>query len=108
MTALHEDAQAIVKEAIEAVLPEAAVERALERHEIQGEVVIVAIGKAAWRMAKAAAYVLAGKVLGGIVITKYGHAQGDIPGLVIMEAGHPVPDENGVRAAREAIRMVSG
>ncbi len=108
MSALCEDAQAILKEAIDAVLPEAAVERALARHEIQGDAVIVAIGKAAWRMAKAAVNVLAGKVSDGIVITKYGHSLGDIPGLTIMEAGHPVPDENGVHAAREAIRMVSG
>ena len=108
MATLYEDAQAIIKEAIDAVLPEAAVERALARHDIKGEAVIVAIGKAAWRMAKATVDVLAGKVSGGIVITKYGHSLGDIPGLAIMEAGHPVPDENGVRAAREAIRMVSG
>jgi hydroxypyruvate reductase len=108
MTTLHEDARTILKEAIDAVLPEAAVERALARHEIQGDAVIVAVGKAAWRMANAAVHVLQGKVSGGIVITKYGHAQGDIKGLNIMEAGHPVPDENGVRAAREAIRMVSG
>ncbi len=108
MNSLREDAQAILQEAIEAVLPEAAVIRALNRHEIQGEAVIIAIGKAAWRMAKAAMDVLGDKVKSGIVITKYGHALGDIPGLAIMEAGHPVPDENGVHAAREAMRLVSG
>jgi glycerate 2-kinase len=108
MSTLRDDAQAIVNEAIDAVLPEAAVERALNRHDIQGEAVIVAIGKAAWRMAKAAVNVLKDKVSGGIVITKYGHSLGDIPGLIIMEAAHPVPDENGVSAAREAVRMVSG
>ncbi len=107
MTTLQGDAQAILREAIEAVLPEAAVEKALDRHDIPDGAVIIAIGKAAWRMAKAAVGVLKGKVSGGIVITKYGHAQGDIPGLSIVEAGHPVPDENGVRAAREAIRLVS-
>ncbi len=108
MTTLREDAQAILREAIDAVLPEAAVERALTRHHVPGEAVIVAIGKAAWRMAKAAVDVLRDKVSGGIVITKYEHALGDIPGLAIMEAGHPVPDENGVRAAREALRLAGG
>ncbi len=108
MTTLREDAQYILREAIEAVLPESAVEKALARHDIAGNAVIIAIGKAAWRMAKAAMGVLEGKVSGGIVITKYGHSQGDIPGLAIMEAGHPVPDENGVEAAREALRLVSG
>ena len=108
MTKLREDAQAILQEAIKAVLPEAAVIRALDRHEIHGEAVVIAIGKAAWRMGKAAMDKIGDKVSGGIVITKYGHALGEIPGLSIMEAGHPVPDENGVRAAREALRLVSG
>ena len=108
MTKLREDAQAILQEAIKAVLPEAAVIRALDRHEIHGDAVVIAIGKAAWRMAKAAMDKIGDKVTGGIVITKYGHALGEIPGLAIMEAGHPVPDENGVRAAREALRLVSG
>ncbi len=108
MTTLREDTQAIFSEAIEAVLPEAAVERALNRHHVSGDAVIIAIGKAAWRMAKAAVDVLRDKVSGGIVITKYAHALGDIPGLAVMEAGHPVPDENGVHAAREALRLVSG
>lgn len=105
---LREDAQAILQEAINSVLPEAAVKRALSRHEIHGDAIVIAIGKAAWRMAKAAMDEIGDKVTGGIVITKYGHVQGEIPGLVMMEAGHPVPDENGVRAAREALRLVSG
>lgn len=29
----------------------------------------------------------------GIVITKYGHSEGDIPRMTIYEAAHPIPDE---------------
>ncbi len=108
MTTIRDDAWQIAQDAISAVMPEAAVKKALARHDIQGEAVIVAIGKAAWRMAKAAHDVLGDKVTAGIVITKYEHSQGEIPLLSIFEAGHPVPDENSVRATREAMRLISG
>ena len=62
--------------------------------------VVTAIGKAAWRMARAAADSL-GSSITGAVVTKYEHSMGDIPGLEIFEAGHPVPDENGFRATAE-------
>jgi len=39
------------------------------------------------------------------VITKYGHSRGDIPGLLIREAGHPVPDRAGYAATEEALHM---
>ena len=35
-----------------------------------------------------------GRVDAGVVVTKYGHVQGPIPGVACYEAGHPVPDEN--------------
>ena len=33
---------------------------------------------------------------------------GEIPGVACREAGHPVPDENGFRAAGEALALVQG
>lgn len=102
---MQDDARKIMDAAILSVLPEAAVQKALKGKRFPGKAVIVAIGKAAWRMAQAAVTVLKDQVSGGVVITKYGHSQGNIPGLTILEAGHPVPDENGVRAAEEALRL---
>ena len=66
---------------------------------------LVAAGKAAWQMARAAVDVL-GRVDGGIVITKYGHVKGAIPGVVCCEAGHPVPDENSFRGTQAALDLV--
>ncbi len=43
-----------------------------------------------------------------MVVTKYGHSKGPLPGLEIYEAGHPVPDENSFRATQAAIEAVSG
>ena len=56
-------------------------------------------------MAKAAVDAL-GRVDGGIVVTKYGHVKGTIPGIVCYEAGHPVPDEAGFYATGQAISLV--
>ena len=52
---LRRDADAIICEAITAVLPDAAVRRALENRDFPGRVLLVAAGKAAWQMAKTAA-----------------------------------------------------
>ena len=105
---MKEQAEHIVKKAIAAVLPDAAVVRALAEMKFSGRVILVAAGKAAWQMARAAWETLEGKIDEGIVITKYGHVQGAVGSLRLYEAGHPVPDENGFRATREALNLVSG
>ncbi len=61
---------------------------------------LVAIGKAAPRMAAAIEKTLGARLLGGIVLTKRGHAASRLRHCSIMEAGHPVPDEAGVAAAQ--------
>ena len=102
-----EDARQIIAASIEAVLPDAAVERALGGRVIQRPVTLIAIGKAGWRMADAAYRVLPkGSVKQGIVVTKYGHCEGPIGNLELFEAGHPVPDENGVKATARVLDMV--
>lgn len=105
---LERDAQAIFEASIQAVLPDAAVRRALVDWMPQGPVHVVAIGKAAWRMASAAVESLGDVVRAGVVITKYGHSLGEIPRMEIIEAGHPVPDENALFGARKALALVDG
>jgi len=98
-------ADTIIRSAIAAVLPDEAVRRALEGKEFPGRVILVAVGKAAWQMAKAACEIL--QVDTGIVITKYGHIMGDLPGIRCYEAGHPVPDENSFTATQAALELTS-
>ncbi len=105
---LREDAEQIVREAIRAVLPDEAVARALRESPLSGRIVLVAVGKAAWQMAHAARPFLGERMLRGVVITKYGHGKGEIPGVVCYEAGHPVPDENSFLATRAALEAVAG
>lgn len=106
---LRKDADQIIKRAIGDALPDSAVLRALEDlPSVKGRLVLIAIGKAAWQMASAAYGFLGDKISGGVVVTKYGHSQGRIGNLEIVEAGHPVPDENSYRGTEKAIAAVSG
>ena len=107
-TALRQDADTIIASSLKAVLPDAAVRRALESeafHPQGGRILLVAVGKAAWQMAHTAVAAL-GRVDEGIVITKYGHVRGTIPGVTCYEAGHPVPDENSFAATEKVLTMV--
>ena len=103
---MRRDAEAILSASIQAVLPDQAVNRALQEfHPGPGRLLLVAVGKAAWRMAHAALAQL-GRVDDGVVITKYGHLEAELPGLRCYEAGHPVPDAQSFRATRQALELV--
>ncbi len=105
---LRNDAEYIIHNSIQAVLPDEAVIRALKNYNGSGgKTILVSVGKAAWQMAMAAKRVLE-KVDKGIVITKYDHVKGDIEGVECYEAGHPVPDQNGFDATARALEMVKG
>ena len=105
---LRQHAEEIVRDAIAAVQPDAAVRRALAGKNYPGRVLLVAAGKAAWRMAKAASDVLGDRIEAGVVVTKYGHGMGPIANFDCYEAGHPVPDENSFRGTQAALDLVKG
>ncbi len=72
-----------------------------------GRVVVAGAGKASARMAQAVEQAwpdLPG--LGGLVVTRYGHA---VPckRVEVVEAAHPVPDAAGEQAARRILALVS-
>lgn len=101
------DAKRIVGASIAAVLPDAAVVRALSTYKVTRPVTLISLGKAGWRMADAAYRVLgAQRVKQGVVVTKYDHCEGPIGCVELYEGGHPVPDENGVKATARVLEMV--
>lgn len=102
---LREDAEKIVRGAIRAVCPDEAVRRALEHVELSGRIYLVAVGKAAWQMAAAAIKYLQKPVYEGIVVTKYDHVMGQLPGISCFEAGHPIPDGNSYRGTQAVLDM---
>ncbi len=107
---LREDAWRIIREALRTAQPDAAVDKALSGLQLKegGRVVLIAIGKASWQMARAAQNRLGEQVSSGVVITKHGHSHGPLPRLKVFEAGHPLPDEDSLLATQAALAAVSG
>lgn len=105
---LKSDAEIIIKDAIQKVLPDEAVVSALKGKTFDtGRIYVVAAGKAAWQMAKTASDILKEQITAGIVITKYGHVKGNISNITCFEAGHPIPDDNSYRATGEVLTLVN-
>jgi glycerate-2-kinase len=102
-----------------AVEPRAAVNRALSLDgaalvvagrsiPLSGRLVVIAIGKAAGAMSLGARDVLGDRMDTGIVLTKDGHLDADIPGFESYEGRHPIPDERGIAATSRILEAVSG
>ncbi|MCE5312389.1 MAG: glycerate kinase [Nitrospiraceae bacterium] len=67
----------------------------------------VAFGKAACSMAKGFENAASGIGFEGICLTKYGHAKNfDLKKFRVYEAGHPLPDQNGVAATDHIIKRI--
>jgi glycerate 2-kinase len=108
----------ILKAALKAADPYEAVRRSLsfdgkriivngKRFEVRGKVYLLAFGKAACAMAKAVFDILGGRIEEGVVVTKYGYA-GNCPrkpNIRIVEAGHPVPDENSLLGGKLGVEL---
>ncbi len=82
------------------------------------DLLVVGFGKASCQMAKAVEEVFdINLITGGIVVTKYGYAKNqrsaisgqqseELKKIKVFEAGHPIPDENGIKATEEIIKLV--
>ncbi|MBU1176297.1 MAG: glycerate kinase [Alphaproteobacteria bacterium] len=71
-----------------------------------GRLVVVGAGKASAAMARAVERNWRGP-LEGLVVTRYGHAAA-CDRIEIVEAAHPVPDQNGLEAASRMLELVAG
>ena len=76
-------------------------------YQLNGRVLVIGAGKASASMAHAIEEILGERIENGLVVTKYGHA---VPcsRVEIVEAGHPIPDQSGIRAAERTREMLSG
>ncbi len=95
-------ARRIFDAGVQAADPYSAVEAALDAVPAPG--LIVAIGKAAGLMAKAALVRFSGVPC--LVVTNYENAT-PLEGAQVFAAGHPVPDENGAAAAQAVISALA-
>lgn len=118
---LREVAFELQRAALEAVEPSAAVRRRVRREDdelILGDhryaldayerVFVLGGGKAAVPMVTAIADILGRQLTEGVVVTKYGHTPDGLrlpSSIRVVEAGHPVPDENSVRGAQAVVDL---
>jgi hydroxypyruvate reductase len=108
---MEEDLRAILAASLAAADPAEAVRRSVrleggavvagdERFEAD-RVFVLAAGKAAGAMARAAEELLGERLEGGLIVTKHGN-EASSEKLEVVFAAHPEPDERGVEAARRA------
>ena len=108
----------IMRAAIESSDPYRAVRRGInfdgnrltvsgEEFPLSGKVYLLAFGKAACSMARAVADLLGERIEEGVIITKYGYAENcpRTERLRIIEAGHPVPDENSLLGGKLGLKL---
>lgn len=100
---------------VENVLPEKLIQTRIKRSgdvlQIAGKsyplsrfrhIYVLAAGKAAALMAKETERILGDRITGGHVVTKYGH-ETNLRHLRLTEAGHPIPDAEGVKGTRKML-----
>ncbi|WP_258083874.1 glycerate kinase type-2 family protein [Thermococcus thermotolerans] len=78
-----------------------------EEFPLFGKVYLLAFGKAACSMARAVVDLLGERIEEGVIVTKYGYAE-DCPRLgrmKVIEAGHPVPDENSLLGGKLGLEL---
>ena len=117
-----EIAERTLRAALRAVDPAEAVRRALRLEgdrlwaggdsfelDPRGSVRLLGLGKAAWPMTTAAAEIFGARAGGGVLVTKEGHLPpgARLPGVTLLESGHPVPDERSLAAGEALLRAAA-
>lgn len=115
---LRADAVRIWTAALRAVDPESAIRALVKRNgstlQVKGhrydldayrKVWVLGGGKAAAPMGHAIEKILGRFLVGGFLVTKYGHGM-PLRRLQVMEAGHPLPDANSMASAAQMMSLV--
>ena len=71
-----------------------------------GRLAVAGFGKAACAMARALEEEMGNSISGGVIVTKYGHCLDTFRKMEVFEAGHPVPDENGLEGTDHMVRLL--
>ena len=77
----------------------------LQQHPVSAPVFLLSIGKAACAMAQGAHEVLGASIVEALVVTKHGHTE-SLP-WPVLEAGHPLPDEQSLAAGQRLIEFAA-
>lgn len=107
---LRDDVGRCFRAALEAVDPRNRVRAALAADPLpgSGDVVVLAVGKAAGTMAGGARDALGERISRGVVLAPRGTELPEIPGVEGRRGGHPLPDVDGVAGARAVAEVAAG
>lgn len=103
--AAREHAEQIARAALRAVDAGPLVSRWLDQHTVEPDLILAA-GKAAAPMARAALAALDRPPKGGLVVVPEGYDDDVPPPLSRLVTSHPLPDERSIAAGREALARV--
>jgi hydroxypyruvate reductase len=116
---LRESARLIWEAALDAANPATCIRNFLQvnnddtltvagkRIETRGKLIVIGAGKPGARMAQVTEEILGRCITGGLVVTKYGHGL-PLHRIKLVEAGHPIPDNAGIRAALDTRELLRG
>lgn len=68
-------------------------------------IIVIGAGKASALMAKELETILGNRITDGHIVVKYGHSC-PLTSIQVSEAGHPIPDLNGLLATQAILKMV--
>lgn len=114
---MKEDATAIFKHGLAAVDPKACIRHycSLDQDSLTisdqtydlsqfSKILVIGAGKAAASMAFAVEELLGDRISDGLVVVKYEHLE-SLNTISIVEAAHPVPDENSVKGSQSVLEL---
>ncbi len=106
---MRDTARALFSAAVDAADPAAALHRTLSENPLPkpgagGQYFIVAVGKAAPAMMQEALRHVDGPCR-ALVVTHHENSA-DVPGVEVLHAGHPVPDDAGLQAGKAVIELL--
>jgi len=110
----------IFHKGLQAVEPGSAIKRSCKRegnnlflgkrkYNLSGikNIFVTGAGKATAPMAAAIEDILGENITSGIINVKYGHTA-NLDSIRLIEAGHPVPDKNGIKGTNEILNLAEG
>ncbi len=100
------DTQKAIKEIIHLHRSALTIEKNKHDLDLYKNIYVIGGGKASCPMASAIEDVLGDRLSGGVVVTKYGHKQKNLSKIEIIEAGHPIPDENGIKGVNKILELL--
>ncbi|MFK5925740.1 MAG: glycerate kinase [Desulfuromusa sp.] len=115
----RQDAITIFQAGLQAVAPEAAIKKFCQLDKdilkVYGQnydlsqfrnIFVLGAGKAGASMAKAVEEILGDRISAGLITVKYDHLE-KLKKIKIQEAGHPVPDQNGLAGAQAIYQLAA-